>query len=432
MHFGKMQWVLLAGLLVAANAFADGPQTPQERLMIEKLKAAYQKQGLTLTSEREEQMLQRMRQMQANAIDAQVLSQSDPHAMPGQRAMAALGSMRQDGALPTAAPVGPRVLAPNGAPTNDGMTQGQLAVAVAARHAQGVPTVFQRRPDGFVAGDKPIIDPVGRITSFGGDNRSGDVTYFVQIAPQRFLVRFTNVHSNLPPVTVGTLVTDATGQHFTSMDGQQIAGYMVIGAGQGLVIARDSAVFAYTYGKGVSTEPLPTHYLLSSYQRGDVAGTGYVLLRHVVSQAEQQDLIKNVGDLFKIVRGKEYGNDYALFNVHTGHVVPLPMNEDDEGGGIFSSDGRPNFMHPYWRVTWMSTVDGPTAVALEDGVKSVDVIRLDTDQRATVFHRALGIESFNVVPLPNGSIKVTGAWNFHGHPSQDVRALFTSTTASHG
>jgi hypothetical protein len=40
-------------------------------------------------------------------------------------------------------------------------------------------------------------------------------------------VRFTNVHSNLRPITVGTLVTDATGQHFTSMDGQQIAGYMV-------------------------------------------------------------------------------------------------------------------------------------------------------------------------------------------------------------
>lgn len=97
-----------------------------------------------------------------------------------------------------------------------------------------------------------------------------------------------------------------------------------------------------------------------------------------------------------------------------------------------SSDGRSNFLHPYWRVTWVSTVDGPTAIALENGVKSVDVIRLDTDQRETAFHRASGIESFNVVPLPNGSIKMTGAWNFHGHPSQDVRALFTSTPASHG
>lgn len=437
MHLGKMRWVVLvAGLLVATSAFADGPQTPQERLMIEKLKAAYQKQGLTLTPEREEQMLQRMRQMQANAIDAKVLSQSDPDATPAQRAMAAIGALRQDGAPPTAtgpAPVvSPAVPAPVGASTSGGMTQEQLLAAVAARHAQGAPTVFQRRPDGFIADDKPVIDPMGRITAYGGDNRSGDVTYFVQVTPQQFLVRFTNVHSNLPPITVGTLAMDATGEHFTSADGQQIAGYRVIGAGQGLVIARDSAVFAYTYGRDVSTEPLPPHYQLMAFQRGDVAGTGYVLLRRVISQAERQDVVKNVGDLFKIVRGKETSSDYALFNVHTGHVVQLAMDEGDERGGIFNSDGRANFLHPYWRVTWMPTVDGPTAVALEDGVKSVDVIRLDTDQRATVFHRAMGVESFNVVPLPNGSIKVTGAWAFHGHEAPDVRALFANTPASKG
>ncbi|MCW0201533.1 MAG: hypothetical protein OJI74_06660 [Rhodanobacter thiooxydans] len=400
--------------------------------MIEKLKAAYQKQGLTLPPEREEQMLQRMRQMQVNAIDAQVLSQSDPNAMPAQRAATAMGALRQGGVVPSTSSspsVAAPVTGPAAASAASGMTSEQLLAAIAARHAQGMPTVFQQRPDGFIADGKPVIDPLGRVVVFGGDSGTGDVSYFVQTGPNQMLVRFANVHSSLPPVTVGTLTVNAAAQEFTSVDGKQVGGDTVIPAGRVVVVARDSAVFSYTYGKEVTTEPLPPHYVLSPYQRGDVAGTGYVLLRRVIDQAEKQNLVKNVGDLFKIVRGKEYGNDYALFSVHTGHVVQLAMNEDDEGGGVFSSDGRANFLHPYWRVTWMPTVDGSTAVVLEDGVKSVDVIRLDTDQRATVFHRAMGVESFNVVPLPNGSIKVTGAWGFHGHEVPEVRALFTNTQA---
>lgn len=459
MHLGKMQWaVLVAGLLVAATAFADGPQTPQERLMIEKLKAAYQKQGLTLTPEREEQMLQRMRQMQANAIDAQVLSQADPNATPAQRAMAAMGALRQDGAMPST-PAGPSVAAPATATATaaaaGGMTSEQLLAAIAARHAQGAPTVFQQRPDGFIADGKPVIDPLGRVVAFGGDSGTGDVSYFVQTAPNQMLVRFANVHSSLPPVTVGTLTVNAAAQAFTSMDGKQVGGDTVIPAGQGVVVARDSAIFGYDYGKDVSTQPLPSGYRLASYQRGDVAGTGYVLLRRDISAAEQHDAVQGVVSLFKSVAGKEDSKDYALFNVHSGHLVYLNMDEIDEQVGhgvdchaksavlnkcngwqshasIFTDDGRPNFRHYFWRATWMPTADGPTAVALEGGVKSVDVIRLDTDQRATVFHRALGIERFTVDPLPNGSLAVTGDWAFSHHVSPDVRTLFTNAPVPKG
>jgi len=459
MRASKWRWmVLVAGLAMAGNALADGPQNAHEQKIIDQLKAAYQQRGLTLTPEQEEQVLQRMRRMEGAAIQAKVLNDANPDATPAQRMADTMAILHQEGGLPTAAgtpdpPVAtPTMAAP--AATAAPMTAAQVVAAIDQRHAEGGATVFVPQRDGFLADGKPVVDPLGQIDMFGGDAATGDVAYFVRQSPTELLVRYINVHSTLAPVTVGAIQLAPGVMRFTSSDGQQVvAGDNIIPAGTGVIVARDATVFSYPFGKALSTQPLPPTYHLAPYQRGDVAGTGYVLLRREISQGEKQDVVKNFTGLFKSITNHEDDKDFALFDVRNGNMVYLNMDEVGENVGsgtgchaknafvntcrgwetheaLYTDAGIPNYQHYYWRVDWRPTADGPTAVALEKGVANVDVIRLDANQRATAFHRGMGIERFADEPTADGSLKVTADWAFHSHVLADVRSLFAAGPAA--
>ena len=448
----------LVGLLIVNPAFgADSARTPQEQAMVEQLRSAYKKQGLPLSPELEEAMVQRMRKMQGDVINANVLSQSVPDASPAQRLALTVGTLRQDGVLPPseapaqAAPVTAAPVAPAAAT----QPPAQLQAAIAERRAQGAATVFEPRSDGFFADGKPVIDSTGRIVMFGGDSATGDVTYFVRVQADQLAVRFANVHSTLPPVTVGSIAVDDDTMRFTSADGQAVAGDDVIPTGGGVVVSRDSAVFAYRYGEALATQPLPDGYRLAPLQRGDISGTGYVLLRRDVPAEEKQDKLKSLVGAFKVMTGKEDDKDYALFNVATGNAVYLNVAEDGENvtvgvgcrkksafvnkcessrsyAALFDADGFPNVSHYYWRVLWMPTAQGPTAVVMERGVRDLNVIRLDSGQKAKAFSRAMGIQRFNVAPLDNGSFKLTADWAFKSHEVADVNDLFEAGASVNG
>lgn len=418
MHFGKMQWVVLcACLTIAASAFANGPQNAKERQLVERLQAAYAARGLTLTPAREEAMLQQYRQMQERAADAQAMSEA-PDLTPAQRARLALGALQPAGQATS--PAGSGIVAAPAAISQPVSAEqagagsvspvanpaAALVAAVNERHAQGKPTTFEWRPDGFMANGKPVIDPEGRIVQWGGDSRSGDVSYLVSTAPGKYDVRFTNTNSALPPITVGTMIVDRTGDHFTAADGQTVSGQIPIPTSKGIVMARDTAIFDYEYGRPVVSQALPAQFMLATYQRGSVGATSYVLLERHVSEAERHNPIEGIKGLFKIAQGKATSNDFALFNIKTGHVVYLANDEIGTGGSIWNSDGRPNYQHYYWLFDWLSNPQGATAVVLEDGFKNLNAIRLDKDERITIAHRALGIERFSVYPLANGSFGV--------------------------
>ncbi|MFA6230802.1 MAG: hypothetical protein WC617_11630 [Rhodanobacter sp.] len=460
MHLGKMQWVVLfAGLAMAANAFADGPQNAKEQQLVEHLQAAYKARGLTLTTEREEAVLQQYRQMQARAADAQAMSEAGG-LTPAQRVHLALGALPSTGQTAPSPGAGTTVAQPQASqvpatvPTFTGQTGSALTgantssaaallTAVNARHAQGGPTLFEWRPDGFIADGKSMIDSEGRIVQWDGDSQWGDVTYLVSVAPGKFDVRFTNTHSTLPPITVGNLFVDPTGQHFTSVDGATISGRILIPTSKGIVMARDTAIFDYEYGRPVVTQALPPQYMLASYQRGSVGATSYVLLKRYVSQAERHDPIEGIKGLFKIAQGKVTSDDFALFNIKTGHAVYLAIDEPGTGGSIWNTDGRANYQHYFWQIDWLPNPQGVTAVVLENKFRDLNAIRLDKDERITVAHRTLGIERFNVQPLPNGSFSLSDSGTKLGVSmkdevdinsiflNQEARASKTSNTGTH-
>ncbi|MEY2161438.1 hypothetical protein [Rhodanobacter sp. FW106-PBR-LB-2-11] len=428
--------VLVAGLACAAAAFADGttapatpgPQNAKEQQLVEHMQAAYRQRGLTLTPEREEALLQQYRQMQARAADAQAMSEVGGDLTPAQRVKLAMG-------LPTDQAAATTQVSQPEAPTADaqGNPADQLLAAVHARHAQGAPTDFEWRPDGFVADGKSVVDPEGRIVQWDGDGLSGDVTYLVQVAAGQFDVRFTNTHSTLPPITVGSLYIDPTGQHFTSVDGQTVSGRILIPTSKGIVMARDTAIFDYEFGKPVVSQALPPQYMVATFQRGPVGTTNYVLLKRYISQAERHDPIEGVKGLFNIVRGKVTSNDFALFNIKTGHAVYLAIDEPGTGGSIWNRDGRANYQHYFWQIDWMPNPKGATAVVLENQFRDLNAIRLDSGERINVRHRAMGIERFNVYPLANGSFGISDSGTKLGTRMQDeavdINTLFANEEA---
>jgi hypothetical protein len=454
MRLGKICAVgLSAGLLIANAAFgSDVTRTPQEQAMVEQLRAAYKKQGLPLSPELEEALLQRMRKMQGDVINANVLSGSVPGATPAQRMALAIGALRHDGVLPAGQARTPEVVEQRTATAGRSapeLTVPQLQAAIAERRADGAATSFEQRADGLLADGKPVIDSAGRIVMSGGDSATGDVTYFVRIQADRLAVRFTNVHSPLPPVTVGSIDIDDGSMRFESADGQVVAGDDVTPTGQGVVVSRESSIFAYRYGEALSTQALPAGYRLAPLQRGDVSGTGYVLLRRDVSESEKQDKAKALVGAFKLITGKQDDKDYALFNVVNGNTVYLNVAENGEKvtfgvdclrqnafinkchgsrsyESLFDKDGFPNTSHYFWRVVWMPTAQGPTAVVMERGIRDLNVIRLDSGQKATAFSRAMGIQSFKAEPLANGSLKLSAAWAFRNHEVADVNDLFVA------
>lgn len=444
MRKGKLKGlILVTGFVFAAGAFAfgsqaadaAGPQNAKEQQLIERLQAAYHSRGLTLTPEREEAMLQQYRQMQARAADAQAMSEVGG-LTPAQRVHMALGGVPTTdktapfpnagsavaqpatALTPAAAPATAEQAntTPTGASANPAAA---LVAAVKARHAQGGPTTFEWRPDGFIANGNPVIDPEGRIVQWDGDSQSGDVTYLVQAAQGQFDVRFTNTHSTLPPITVGTVYADQTGQHFASVDGQTISGRRLIPTSKGIVMARDTATFDYEFGQPVVTQALPAQYMVATFQRGAVGATDYVLLKRYVSQAERHDPIEGIKGLFKIAEGKVTSNDFALFNLKTGHAVFLAIDEPGTGGSIWNADGRANYQHYFWQIDWLPNPQGVTAVVLENKFRDLDAIRLDKDERITIRHRTMGIERFNVHPLPNGSFSVSDSGTKLGFAMRD-------------
>lgn len=444
----------VAALLWAVVARADGARTEQERAMLQQARKAYATQGLELSPEQEEQFLQRLRQVQGNVIQAQIIGQSagTDNQTGALTALSALSTALGAGqpAVPSTRavePVGPVPARVASVP------QLPLAEVLKERRMQVGPTSFEPLQDGFSANGRSVIDPEGRIVQFGGDATTGDVTYFVEQGVGSYLVRFNNVHSPLPPVTVGSLETTDNGMRFVSHEGKRVAGQTVVPTGRGVVVVRDGTLFDYTLGAEVVAQPLPETYQLASLQQGDVASTGYVLLRRQVSQEEKGNPLKGVGNLLRSVTGRSDDKDYALFNIRTAHTVYLNRDESMETVGhatdcqkkntfvnkcrgweseeaLYDRDGMPNHSHYYWSVYWMQTANGPTAVVMENGVREVNVIRLDSSQRVNAFKRALGIQKVVATPTSDGSIRVTAAWAFKNHVVEDVRELFAAEPAS--
>ena len=438
--------VLLICLLAATHTVVaqsnSAPPTAEEQKMLVEARAMMKASGMpVLTAEQELEFLERSRQVRMGILaNMQGLRQGIPGLQLPQ--------------APQQAPESRVASAPPAtAETGFAATDGDLASQVRSRLVGGPPTLFEPRRDGFTLNGQPYLDAEGAIVDFAGDPLSGSVTYLVDLGNGQAAVKFHNANSTLPALRVGTLTGNDGKVSFRSVSGEQAGGDWAKPTSRGVVLLRGGSAVDFDLIEGVRTVALPPGFQVAQFQNGDL-GTGYVLVEFDDGALDNaQRLLKKGKSLFGMITGNEQSQDYGLMELRTGKVVPLNVSlsrnlvvegtncqaknvlvNDCSGvrsyDAVYERDGRPNYSHYYWTIRWMNTAHGPVAVVGENGAREVNAIRLQEGDRYSVLKRGMGIQFFEVEPLPNGSLKVVGNWSFRKHPVEDIATVFSGEGVS--
>lgn len=419
-----MKTYLGAALLLALSSAAFAveitpPLTSEEQGLVEEMQERWIEQGMPpLTDEQVAAFVQRMRSTRLDMMAAEA----------GIRTRVPSGNQDLSGVftgqVPTAE-VQPREPLAQVSPD-------VLAAELALRQGEGRFTRFERSGDGFLYDGAPHIDADGIITSFGADSATGAVTYLVDAGGGLGLVKHHNVHSTAAPILIGQYSQHGSAVNFRSVTGDTATGQGLIPTSDGLIVFRQHSLIAYRAGEGLTPRALPREFTLTPIQGGDIAATGYVL----VERSEAPDLdnpverLRDLGHTVRAVFGREVRSDFALVNIATGHAVTLniPLDGKNVTSGvncrargqfvnecqdyetresIWQKNGLRNTNHYFWAVNWFSTRFGPVAIVLEDGMKTLNAINLETGVRTPIFTRRLGIAQFDVHPTGDGSLSVS-------------------------
>jgi hypothetical protein len=280
----------------------------------------------------------------------------------------------------------------------------------------------------------------------------------VQIQQDQYVIKLAR-HRVGQPIVVATAVRQGSVWMVETTTGQRLNGARLLLHPQGVLIARDSVVFSWTAGKGLQNLALPETHLLAAQQNGDIGTTGWVLLeKRQDAKREEGGVLAgtSLGQLVGSVKrlGSSLGingsdTDYALFNLNSQKLVPLGIAMEEKAVQMVSAcqqtrrwvqqcdrldsfesaynvDGSPNRAHYYWRVSWYRTPAGTVAVAMEDGIRKIAAIRLETGDRATVFERMLGISSWSASQAPDGRVRVRAQLGFESAVNEDVAATWSA------
>ena len=380
---------------------------------------------------------------QAQNFDPQLLQQLIQQQLIQQRLMPG-GSQQAAQARPAALPT---------------TTEQALAQQLEDRAPAQGPFEVEKFRDGFSINKQRILDPEGQITKFAVDDRTGDYAYLVQGLPGQFTVKLAR-HQVGQAISVATVVRQGSTWMVETATGQRLNGARLLLHPQGVLIARDSVVFGWTAGKGLQNYSLPETHLLAAHQNGDIGTTGWVLLEKRQETKREEGGVLGGTSLGQLVGSmKRLGSslgingsdtDYAMYHLASQKLVPLgiAMEEKfvqvasacqqgqrwipqcdrlDSFESVYNPDGSPNRAHYYWRVSWYRTPAGTVAVSMEDGIRKIEAIRLETGARATVFERTLGIGAWSARQTPDGRVRVQAQLGFESAVKEDAaEALATA------
>jgi hypothetical protein len=470
--------------------------TPQERQFVEDMRAVYQKQGIDLSPEQAQGAVMRFRDQHPTAqrgvpesqwtpgevkVVAQAREEYRKQGMPftDEQARITVQTMRDQiarmtgqvavirgmtanrGAMMQAmqAPVGVQSMLQNdaaaAAPAGTPVSEGQIAAQIAHFPPKTGGVAIRQRREGFTVNDQPVVDPEGRITMYGFDVITGDITFAVE-TPSVTVVKFMRAGVSMPPVRIATAVQGNAGWSVQTAGGQAISGPTLSMMPRGLLVSRAGAAFRYDPGQGVKSIAVPDGYVIAPIQRGNIGGTGFMLLEKEVatggsnSAAQMLSSFKALGNQL----GLNAKADFALFNGDTGKLIPLNIDADGQTvtalsdcyqrsansivnrcysaqsfESLYSMNGTRNIQHYYWRVLWLNTPQGPMAITMEDANKEIFIMDLTSGKKVVAFHRTLGIADMDVNQDPNGTVSIKAQLAF-SHESVDDASAFLANAPS--
>lgn len=346
----------------------------------------------------------------------------------------------------------------SGTPTVDAGTPGVASIeesTLAERLARlpvpppGRWTRFDKAPDGFKVNGQTYLAPEGRITGYGADEQSGDVVYLVQQgASSRYEVKYLRASANAAPVLIGTSLQSFGSVSFESVTGQRLSGTRLFPTSRGVLVTREQTGFLYTAGQGVRSFTTPAEFHVASFQNGDIASTGYLLLERD-NLTPSGSLTGELGKLGHLV-GVAKKSDYALYGIQTQTLVPIPIALSDKDSlafgdcqrvnrmvskcdqsetfeSLWQTNGERNAAHPFWRITWVNSRSGPLMLAKEGSLGStVAVTLLNTSTRIPAFERTLGVNDFWLTRSDDGKLTLHGRLGFSNESIDDLDAFLAS------
>lgn len=406
--------------------------TAKEAQLIAQMRAQYQKQGMPFTDEQAAMAVKSMREQIAKVTGN----------------VAAFQAMAQSRGQFVPSAVDP---APAPAPTSATMTEAALAEQLAQLPPHDANLVITQRREGFTVNGQPVIDPAGRIRMYGFDVVTGDITFAVA-TPSSTVIKVMRAGANVGPLVIAHASQTRNGWTVRTVTGQEIFGDTLSMMPRGVLVSRPGAVFRYDPGIGVKSIAIPEGYTVAPMQRGQVGGTGYLLLRKDEPAGSNNRFSQLVGSVKAIGAAVGVGDkqDYALFSAETGKTLPLSVSVEGENVTKFSNcrkrnlainecensetfeslyepNGRRNINHYYWRAHWLNTPTGPIAVTMENGARDIFIHDLTTGKRVQAFHRTLGIADMEVTQQPDGTVTIDAQLAFKKRQIADAVAYLANT-----
>ena len=443
---GRFLLLLLLACATCAHAQSqalDPPMSRDEQKSMEQMQRQYRKEGLPPMTDAE--VTELVRQIRAKRL------QMTANVMALQQAAAMSQFTPSVGGVGGLASPQPQMAAATSA--LPAMDQAALTAAITLQNAAAGYVHFEQQREGFSHDGKAMVDVEGSITDFGANSATGAVCYRVNTGLGRSLLKFRNVRSDLPPLLLGQILEQGDTVQFQTVTGTTITGDGVIPTSEGAIIVRGGSMVSFDAAQGAQATALPAGYLVANLQHGDIGATGYLLLErdtddedNSANQSPLQRLKQAAGGLKAAIgRGS---SDYALFKPATGQLIALNVSATGNKvaymsncqrqnalvnkcsnrqlrDSLWDTDGQPNDRHYFWSVDWFNTVHGPLAVARENGTSDITVIRLDSGEKVTAFHRGLGIGYWSVERTENGSARLRASWPFNKRPViDDIGSVF--------
>lgn len=328
-------------------------------------------------------------------------------------------------------------------------TEAELAAKIMALPQRPEHLKIEDRKDGFTANGAGYIDPEGSIMNYAIDMVSGLVTYVADIGQNTFRIKVTRAGTDAEPLLIGTAMRLGSGWQVDSVTGKRIAGQtLTVVPGAGYLVTRDTAAFLYRAGQNTANIAIPAGFVAARFQRGDVTGTGFMLVERDSSEESQENKLFNSFKSLGSSLGINKKEDYAMLNIKTGEMIPLNISDSGKAVGnysqcrrrnafinecdrvefresLYDKTGR-NLTHYYWRINWFNTPTAPILVAQENGLKEITLRDLKTGKKTIAFSRALGIAGYDSVQDDAGKVHISAQMGFSTEKIDDAVAFLNT------
>lgn len=437
---------LYATAAAAQTATCIPPEqwAPREKEFVAQMKQVYTQQGLPFND-----------QIACEAVGS--FRQKITALMGNVGALSVLSNPATAQALQNAAPMAAVPASPAAAMPATGVAAATSEASLGQQFAQwpaltsGVE--FQIQRDGFDINGQRYVDPQGQTVGVGYSNATGDFTEIVNTAPNQYVIKSGRANSGSDPIVIATATRNGMLWNVTTVTGKSYGGFRLIPISRGFIVARLDAAFRYIPGVGTTNIVPPQGFTLAAFQNGDIGATGYVLMERITENSSNNPLGSLVHSVqtFGALLGMAKVNDYMLVNIDNGKTVPINISTDgkqiqimrecvrrnalvsicakmDSFDSLYDQLGRNN-QHYFWRVQWFKSDGIPIMVSMQGGVSTITVTNLDSGQNAELFHRALGINGYDVRQRADGKVVVTANMAFTKQTIDDAAAQLNNPAA---